>query len=873
MKDNSAVCGNYAVVSCDGIIYNYNGGGAGVYNTGTLILEAGAVISNNTVNSPNNSGYFYNTGGGGVYNTGALTVGVGAKISENKVNIPGSGAKGAYFYCGGGGVYSYNGTITMTGGEISGNTDTTITDNYNGGGGVYSYNGTITMTGGEISDNTAIKGGGVYNFKLSTFTMSDGALISGNTAAYGAGVYNSATLTLRSGASISDNYAKNISPPGGGYGGGVYNIRTLSIYDGAEISNNRSDSYGGGVYSHGSTYVDGSSSVPMFTLFGGKINNNTVIASAGGGGVAVVSSGSSANVFTMSGGEISNNTGVSYGGAVYVYSKAGFDMTGGVLSGNTAGQGGAVYLYYNALFNMTGGEISGNTATYGGAVYNYYTSSFTMNGSAVISGNTATSYGGGIFSTSTSTFTMNGGEVSGNTAIYGGGAFNNATCTLTMNGGDVSGNIANNGGGIYNSSKLKITGGTISGNVAKLNNAAKNAAGGGIYTTDFANLTVSNGVVFSGNSAPTLRTLDIESNADVDSNGVYDLVDYAGIGDVVLGGPVLTSINAPAYNNYDINYPGDAYVVFVDIIPDGTGTITIASIDDSIQYGILTVDGCVYVPSTAGSIAFTAAPISGYVFEKFVIDGASEIKDLQTAVSISGNMSVTAEFVQKPAKPPVDPPISQHHIVASADDGSEISPSGIVKVSPGNGRAFTFSAKSGYVILAVYVDGKALSAEESAAGTYAFLNVKSNHTIKVVSKAESTVGPEDNGGGEKPEAGGEDLVGGSGEWSLMNLICAVIAFFVGIVAVIHGVKGRREEDDSVPADNERERSKSSMLFAAFSLIVGIASVIIFFLTEDWTLPVQFTDRYTLLMIVLLIVTVVLAVIGSRLNHKEDKQDL
>jgi hypothetical protein len=84
----------------------------------------------------------------------------------------------------------------------------------------------------------------------------------------------------------------------------------------------------------------------------------------------------------MTGGTITGNTaGGGHGGGVSVYADsggtAGFTMTGGTISGNDAGggDGGGVFVYAsgtgNADFTMAGGTISGNIASSGagGGVY------------------------------------------------------------------------------------------------------------------------------------------------------------------------------------------------------------------------------------------------------------------------------------------------------------------------------------------------------------------------------------------------------------------------------------------------------------------------------------------------------------------------
>ncbi|MCL2295755.1 MAG: InlB B-repeat-containing protein, partial [Methanomassiliicoccaceae archaeon] len=170
----------------------------------------------------------------------------------------------------------------------------------------------------------------------------------------------------------------------------------------------------------------------------------------------------------------------------------------------------------------------------------------------------------------------------------------------------------------------------------------------------------------------------------------------------------------------------------------------------------------------------------------------------------------------------------EYRITATADDGSSIDPSGIVNAAGGSNKTFVFSAKAGYRITAVYVDGVAVSHQELASGAYTFYNIRSNHSINVVSmQGGGPIGDDPDDGGDQE---GKESGSGDGEWAVLNLICAILTIFTGIIAIIGGRDRTRKEDD------DGERSKTALSFRVLALILGIVSVIIFFLTEDWTVP-------------------------------------
>ncbi len=87
--------------------------------------------------------------------------------------------------------------------------------------------------------------------------------------------------------------------------------------------------------------------------------------------------------FKMTGGTISGNTAGGYGGGVYVKENATFTMTGGTIARNTAGGGYGGGVYVNGTFEISGGTISGNIGV-GGVRVN---GTFEISGAPVITGN------------------------------------------------------------------------------------------------------------------------------------------------------------------------------------------------------------------------------------------------------------------------------------------------------------------------------------------------------------------------------------------------------------------------------------------------------------------------------------------------------
>ncbi|MCL2805324.1 MAG: hypothetical protein FWD26_05235 [Treponema sp.] len=206
---------------------------------------------------------------------------------------------------------------------------------------------------------------------------------------------------------FTDNQATLVKVNSGGH---------FTMRAGAVLQNNRA-SIGGAVY-----LIDGT-----FIMDGGTITGN--LATGNSGGVYIAGSGTSGKVnFTMTGGQITGNTAKDENAP---------------LPENVFKVGGGVTVTYSAVFNMHGGRISDNTAGDGGGIH--MSDNGTVNiYNGVISGNDAKRAGGGINITGTaerfSTVNMYDGKISGNTASNGGGIFV-VDSEFNMSGGLIGGDL------------------------------------------------------------------------------------------------------------------------------------------------------------------------------------------------------------------------------------------------------------------------------------------------------------------------------------------------------------------------------------------------------------------------------------------------
>lgn len=301
--------------------------------------------------------------------------------------------------------------------DISGYNNTQKVLNGGNSGTVLTISSTVPVTIShlQITGGNADKGGGINMASGTKLTLGEGALVGrdvqalagadgtqhGNYATtFGAGIYvNDATLILKNGSKVCNNYLDSTAIASGG-GGIALCGGSLTIENGAAISWNKSAARAGGIM-----LPDAGSIASTITMKGGEISHNE--AGRYGGGVIIGHTGGtySAKTFNLSGGTISENnvTGTgskpSRGGAGVFFDGGNFTMSGNaVIEKNTAsGCGGGISISASGeasgTFTMTGGIIRNNSAGTGGAIYFDDVSDELSEKSYSISGSASIPYG------------------------------------------------------------------------------------------------------------------------------------------------------------------------------------------------------------------------------------------------------------------------------------------------------------------------------------------------------------------------------------------------------------------------------------------------------------------------------------------------
>ena len=112
-----------------------------------------------------------------------------------------------------------------------------------------------------------------------------------------------------------------------------------------------------------------------------------------------------------------------------------------------------------------------------------------------------------------------------------------------------------------------------------------------------------------------------------------------------------------------------------------------------------------------------------------------------------------------------------------------------------------------------------------------------------------------------------------GTWAVLNLIAAILTTLGAVVALFRKKEEDDDEDDQKKDDDEDDNRGKKMLAAKIAgAVAGVAAPITFFLTEDMSLPMAMTDKWTLLMVVFLAAQVVTAVLNKKASELDDEKE-
>ncbi|MCL1876887.1 fibro-slime domain-containing protein [Candidatus Saccharibacteria bacterium] len=103
-----------------------------------------------------------------------------------------------------------------------------------------------------------------------------------------------------------------------------------------------------------------------------------------------------------------------------------------------------------------------------------------------------------------------------------------------------------------------------------------------------------------------------------------------------------------------------------------------------------------------------------------------------------------------------------------------------------------------------------------------------------------------------------------GAWALLNLLLTIGTVIASIVLIVLYYVGRKDNDD--------EEVHRNGVIRVLSLIPAVGAVIAFILTEDWTLPMIWIDRWTLLMVIIAIVQIAVVILARRRTDDREQEE-
>lgn len=195
------------------------------------------------------------------------------------------------------------------------------------------------------------------------------------------------------------------------------------------------------------------------------------------------------------------------------------------------------------------------------------------------------------------------------------------------------------------------------------------------------------------------------------------------IDDVDLVGNELTNAINNGYTFKDISKNYKIYVDFaintytINATSGGNGEISPSGIA---TYNYNTSKVYIITPNKGyhiSSIVVNNEPISELQFEDIVQNGYK-------FNGIKQNYTIHVDFA-----------INIYNIIASANEGGVISPSGTIQVTHGSNKKFVFNPSQHYYVYSIVIDGNALSGTDftnAVNNGYTFTNIENEHTINVV---------------------------------------------------------------------------------------------------------------------------------------------
>ena len=103
-------------------------------------------------------------------------------------------------------------------------------------------------------------------------------------------------------------------------------------------------------------------------------------------------------------------------------------------------------------------------------------------------------------------------------------------------------------------------------------------------------------------------------------------------------------------------------------------------------------------------------------------------------------------------------------------------------------------------------------------------------------------------------------------WALLNLILMLLTVLVALINALMYFRNPRDEYGEEYEDEEVKKHGTARIIA---IVLAIISIIVFFLTEDMRLPMEWVDEYTIWMLILFVATVIVVMMSKKEADDDD----
>lgn len=108
----------------------------------------------------------------------------------------------------------------------------------------------------------------------------------------------------------------------------------------------------------------------------------------------------------------------------------------------------------------------------------------------------------------------------------------------------------------------------------------------------------------------------------------------------------------------------------------------------------------------------------------------------------------------------------------------------------------------------------------------------------------------------------------SGHWALINLIITILSIIFTIILVIFCI---REKTDKDKPKEERKITKRCIFSKIINVLFSIILIVLFILTQDMSLPMELTDEFTIITLIIFILQLIVFVAIETIGEKKEER--